>query len=353
MKGVGMISKMCFSAPWIAKQRELYPKADPHLIERQIYAFELVGLLAGSGRSFVFKGGTSLLLLLPAAHRLSIDVDIVGDFSIDELVPLSKAGVFVRVEEDKRKESRIPKKHFKFFYLSSIDKNESYVLLDVLYSEHGYPRLQKVPIQCAIFQVDEKLDVDTPTTNGILGDKLTAYAPNTIGVPFGKQKSMEIVKQLFDIGELFGACDDVSEAGLSYNSLQRQECAYRQSAATVDETLSDSIETSFLLCQSQLKGSIDNEDIRELHRGIKQIKSYLLGKPYRIEDARLSAAKAAYIATAIQKRKEKIKLIDIRYGDTKIQDLAQVTLEGKLSILNKLKATQTEAFYYWWLISRM
>jgi len=28
-------------------------------------------------------------------------------------------------------------------------------------------------------------------------------------------------------------------------------------------------------------------------------------------------------------------------------------LKGNLQILNKLKETQTEAFYYWWLISQM
>ena len=80
-----MIDRDSFSKEWIFKQREAYPKADPQLIERQIVAFELIGLLSGTGKDFVFKGGTSLLLLLPTAHRLSIDVDIVGDFSFGEL----------------------------------------------------------------------------------------------------------------------------------------------------------------------------------------------------------------------------------------------------------------------------
>ncbi len=97
-----MIAKESFSKQWIQKQRKQYPKADPQLIERQIYAFELVGLLTKSGKPFVFKGGTSLLLLLPTAHRLSIDVDIVGDFSFDELTTLLKGSMFVRVEEDER-----------------------------------------------------------------------------------------------------------------------------------------------------------------------------------------------------------------------------------------------------------
>ena len=347
-----MITRESFSIGWIQKQRKKYAKADPRLIERQIYAFELVGLLATSGKPFVFKGGTSLLLLLPSAHRLSIDVDIVGNFTLDEIVSFSRGSVFSRVEEDNRGVSKVPKRHFKFFYRSNIDDRESYILLDVLYSEHGYPKLLKLPIRSPIFLVDEHLSVDVPTINGILGDKLTAYAPNTIGVPFGRSKSMEIIKQLFDIGELFDACDDLSEVSSSYSALQKQESAYRQNVATFDEVLNDTIETSFLLCQSRLKGSIENENIQELHQGIKQIQSYLLGTPYRMEEARLSAAKAAFIATVIKNKKGKIDLNDLRYEDSMIQEIGTVALDGKYFILNKLKATQTETFYYWSLISQ-
>ncbi len=227
------------------------------------------------------------------------------------------------------------------------------MLLDVLYSEHGFPKLLKLPIQSSIFQVDENLSVNVPTINSILGDKLTAYAPNTIGVPFGKRKSMEIIKQLFDIGELFNACNDLSEVSASYKAIHEQESKYRTKAHTLEDVLTDTIETSFFLSQSRLKGSIDNENIQELHQGIKQIQSYLLGAPYRIEEARLCAVKSALIATVIKNKKEKINLNDIRYDSSKIQEIGTVTIDGKFSILNKLKATQTETFYYWSLISQM
>src|ERR1051326_368358 len=347
-----MIARESFSIRWIQRQRKKYAGADPRLIERQIYAFELVGLLATFGKPFVFKGGTSLHLLLPSAHRLSIDVDIVGDFNLDEIVSFSRGSVFSRVEEDNRGMTKIPKRHFKFFYRSNIDDRESYILLDVLYSEHGYPKLLKLPIQSPMFLVDEHLSVEVPTINGILGDKLTAYAPNTIGVPFGRNKSMEIIKQLFDIGKLFDVCDDLSEVRSSYTTLQKQERAYRQNVTTFDEGLNDTIETSFLLCQSRLKGSMENESIEELHRGIKQIQSYLLDTPYRIEDARLSAAKASFIAAAIKNKREKIELNDVRYAESIIGEIGTVSLDGKYFILNKLKATQTETFYYWSLISQ-
>lgn len=347
-----MISRESFSRNWIEKQRARFPKADPQLIERQIYAFELVGLLAKSNRPFVFKGGTSLVLILPEPHRLSIDVDIVGDLSLDDLTQLSSGTVFSRVEEDTRSMSKVPKRHFKFYYRSSLDGKETYILLDILYSPHGYPRLNPVPIRSSLFDVDEEQRVQVPTIDGILGDKLTAFAPRTTGVPFGRRKSMEIIKQLFDIGELFNSASSLLDTAESYRAIHGQESKYHEPMPDIAATLDDTIETAFLLCQSRLKGSLKDPRTDELDAGIKQIQSYLLGRPFRIEEARRSAAKAALVATIIRSGRRDLDLDKYRYSDAKLRDLQNATIEGERSILNRLKATQAETFYYWWLISR-
>jgi hypothetical protein len=174
-----MIARHCFSKEWIAQQRKKFPKADPYLIERQLAAFELFGLLVESGKDFIFKGGTALLLLLPVARRLSIDIDIVGNFSPEELKRLLSASLFGRMEEDHRETKGIPKRHFKFFYTSIVDGQEAYVLLDVLYTDHGFPNVVSVPIATTLFETERQLSVTTPTINGITGDKLTAFAPHT------------------------------------------------------------------------------------------------------------------------------------------------------------------------------
>ena len=44
----------------------------------------------------------------------------------------------------------------------------------------------------------EDLKVNLPDKNCILGDKLTAFAPHTTGIPTGEDKELEIKKQLFD-----------------------------------------------------------------------------------------------------------------------------------------------------------
>ena len=55
---------------------------------------------------------------------------------------------------------------------------------------------------------DKETMVTVPSIDSITGDKLTAFAPTTIGIPYfkGKDKqpfSMEICKQLFDLSKLF------------------------------------------------------------------------------------------------------------------------------------------------------
>jgi predicted nucleotidyltransferase component of viral defense system len=50
--------------------------------------------LAGTKRPFVFKGGTALLLLLQTVHRLSIDIDIVGNFDLSDFEPIISGSVF-------------------------------------------------------------------------------------------------------------------------------------------------------------------------------------------------------------------------------------------------------------------
>lgn len=348
-----MIDAKSFTKDWILKQRKIYPQADPQLIERQIYAFELVGLLVSTKKPFVFKGGTALLLLLQSARRLSIDVDIVGDLDIKDFEQMITGSVFHRVAEDERKKNEIPKKHFKFFYSSVIDGRETYVLLDVLYTNHGYSQLVSLPIRNSIFSISEEVKVNTPSINGILGDKLTAFAPHTIGVPFGKKKSMEIIKQLFDIGELFDEMKDIHQVISNYRSIQKQESKYHKNTPTLSETLEDTIETAFLFCQSRLKGGKEDAGIEEMHRGLKQIHSYLLGAPFHIEEARIAASKAALLASMIQQNKDDIDVITIKYNPAKVDDIRDVSLKGRLEILNKLKETQTKAFYYWWLISQM
>jgi len=71
-----MIENKCFTKGWIQGKREELGRVDPALLEKSIYAMALLCGLIRSKMPFVFKGGTSLILLLKAFRRLSIDIDI-------------------------------------------------------------------------------------------------------------------------------------------------------------------------------------------------------------------------------------------------------------------------------------
>jgi len=63
-----MIRRKCFQEKWIrSKSKEI--RIDPNLIERTIYAFELLSLLVKENINFVFKGRTGLMLLIPDFKR--------------------------------------------------------------------------------------------------------------------------------------------------------------------------------------------------------------------------------------------------------------------------------------------
>lgn len=143
-----MIKKTCLKETWIRKKSQEI-NSDPILVERVIFAFELLSLLIKKGRiPLVFKGGTSLMLLIPGLRRLSIDVDIITQADDETLKNafqnLTRRTLFKRWDEDTRRENKeIPKKHFKFYYDSPVTGSELYILLDILQSKQIYPSVKK------------------------------------------------------------------------------------------------------------------------------------------------------------------------------------------------------------------
>jgi len=207
-----------------------------------------------------------------------------------------------------------------------------------------------------LFEIDEDVNVKVsiPTIDGILGDKLTVFAPHTIGIPYGVGKSMEIVKQLFDLGELFDYCTDTKTMIQSYNATQEQESEYRKPKHTKEVSLEDTLQTAFLVSQHLLKGSTLNEEIKEIATGLKQIENHLLGVPFRIDQARIAAAKVALLASVIKKNDNKFLFENASYNLSNNEKLLVVELPGTYAILNRLKKlNQLEAFYYWWLTTSL
>ena len=100
-----MISAQSRTPEWIMRIREDSRGGDPILIEKIIMALTLVEELQLSGLDFIFKGGTSLLLLLGRPRRFSIDIDILvpKKNSLDDYFQaMMSKGAFHRYEENRR-----------------------------------------------------------------------------------------------------------------------------------------------------------------------------------------------------------------------------------------------------------
>ena len=210
-----MIKEHCFSDEWLErfKKQKNHRRIDKIILEKMIYALHLLEQLKSNGLNFVFKGGTSLVLLLEDGNRFSIDVDIISKTARKELEGILQKVVdssnFTGYELDKHRsyQAGVPKAHYKFSFKST-RVGSGTIILDVLIEDAIYPELIEKPVITKWIETDKETSVTLPSIDSITGDKLTAFAPNTIGIPYFKGDdnqpfSMEICKQLFDLSKLF------------------------------------------------------------------------------------------------------------------------------------------------------
>jgi hypothetical protein len=342
-----MISKECFTRQWIEAVRDRFHYPDVNLIEKVIRAFSVVEMLSESGCPFIWKGGSCLMLLLGSdLHRLSIDVDIVCPPSTDiegYLAHYADYGFLGRetVEREQR-ESFVPKSHqklhYRVAYLSKSERTES-ILLDVLYEDVQYARVERLKIESPFLLLEGAPGyVNVPSVNDILGDKLTAFAPNTSGIPYyknGSPKFVEIIKQLYDIGRLFDNMTDLDTVAATFRRIVPIELSYRHLPSNPFPVYADIRGTALCLATRGKEGA---GDFAALQNGVSFIRPFMYRRGYYIEDAILDGAKAAYLATAIETGAKFIR----RYDGT-VPELPSL-MHGRIS---KLKRFLPEAFFYW------
>lgn len=336
---------------WIGTVSNANRKADKIFVEKVIRAFLLLEGLSTANFPFVFKGGTSLMLLTNSSRRLSVDIDIIISNPIDNLdirleSVATKQGFIRVVPQGRNTLTLVPKKHYKFFYqpIHRTSQDEEYILLDVLFEQVPYSVIARKEITSKFIPTIEPLvNVAIPSAEDLLGDKLTAFAPNTTGIPYYKHDnsmSMEIIKQLYDIGYLFDISSNMDVIRGTFNRIVQTEISYRGGSMTNHDVLEDIFQTS--LCLSS-RGAIGNGVFNELQSGIKRVKSFIFSEPYHIENAIVSASKAAYLSTLISTNAEKIEkyTVPMQVKDWFLTD-------PKYNKLNGLKKTNTEAFFYWY-----
>lgn len=331
---------------------------DIALIEKSIRAFSLLESLVLSGCPFVFKGGTALMLHMDSAKRISIDIDIIcpPGTNIEEFVQRhAQEYGFGDVRLVERVTAHnIPKTHAKFFYqVTYITNTETEcILLDVLFEDIHYHDIEQLPIQSRFLKLEGKpVMVNVPCKADMLGDKLTAFAPNTTGIPYFKGEkdcSMEIIKQLFDIASLFDVTTELSVVAETFRKFASVELEYRNlDPENTTQVLDDIFETSLCIC---LRGQVEPSTFKLLQTGMKRIQSFIHSEKYNIDSAITNASKAAYLSVLIANG----VTTAVHFNPQNVESLRNAIIVEPLNTkLNKLKKSNIEAFFYWNEIAKM
>ncbi len=349
-----MIDLQLINSEWISKVSKENRNADKILVEKVIRALLLVEGLAKQNLQFVFKGGTALMLLMNSTRRLSIDIDIIlpdSPSNLDEI--LNNAAFeqgFTRKELNERNtQTKIIKEHYKFFYVPvhKSKADEESVLLDILFEKVNYKNVIQIPVQSTFIpNMLVPVNVNVPSFEDILADKLTAFAPKTTGIPYFKNEdsmSMEIIKQLYDIGNLFDVVQDLETIKATFSNFVKAELSYRnQTSLNVDDVLDDIFQTA--LCIT-LRGADGNGDFEQLSFGIQRVVRFIFSENYHLEKAITHASKAAYLAALIKHDANEIEKFE---NPLQLKDW---TITAPLNTkLNRLKKSNPEAFFYWYKI---
>ena len=349
-----MINEKSLQREWIESVARSQ-KADISLVEKVIRALVLLENLTKTNLDFCFRGGTALMLLLGKPKRLSIDIDIICPGSQSSLLQaldsMKSENTFLRYEKQLRNtNSLIQKEHYKIYFISVVSGKESYILLDVLYEKILYTSLQNVSIENDLLDnTGEPKIVIIPDKENILADKLTAFAPNTVGIPYlkkDKEMGMEIIKQLYDIGVLFELISDIDQVRRVLDIFVELQLKYRNTNLAKEEIYRDVFSTAISICLRKDHDPNSRFDI--LNKGIKQVKPFIFSEIFHLEKAITFSSKIVFLILLLSSDQNSFA----RYSN-KTDMSSWIILPPFDTKLNKLKKSNPEAFYYLYMASKL
>jgi len=335
-----MITEKNFTKKQVEEVKQKF-KVNPPLLEKMTQALYLCEQLKINDLDFVFKGGTSLILLFEEPQRFSIDIDIVTTANQKQienvLNNIIKKSHFTSWELDKKRSYKegVPKAHYRFFF-APIFTQDNNILLDVLFDEQPYLHTQSIEITKPWIDTTLPLkEVTVPTIESIMGNKLTAFAPTTTGILYKTRKYTEIIKQMFDVGQLFDKIEDFKLAVASFQHHVKKEIGYRNPSLTANDVLDDILNTCFDVVMQRRT---------ELNDGIRTFKNWTIHS-FNIEDAIETAGKIAYMAA-------KIKANDMNpllHFDAKTMNKKDYwVLHEEYNRINKRVRNAKNAVFYWY-----
>lgn len=346
-----MIKNETFTLDWVKQvnQEQGWHRKDDQFknLEKAIMALKLLETLKLNGIEFVFKGGTSLLLLLEKLYRFSVDIDIIIESTENYIEKFNTVcnGIFTHWDEQIRNADEKSKtKHYRFYYKPFVDNSdEGYILLDVYEGKSLYSQTQEIPLRLPLLKTDDKdVYITVPTIDCILADKLTAFAPHTIGIklsagPGKRPKRVEILKQMFDIANLFDRCNDLNMIKETYIKIAQEEIEMANLKCSYQETLKDSFDFALLI---GFDGKKQKEEFAVLSKGYNEFSKFVVDLSFDKWKAILCASKIAYLITCI------LQDSSIEKYNNDI-DLMQMAIEKKdYKAFESYLYSSPESYYY-------
>jgi hypothetical protein len=297
----------CFNEETLRKHVEEGKAANLTYLSKALYALEYLAQLHKAGAVALFKGGSAVQLLLPRGwQRLSIDLDIETRLREEEMKK--------RLEEI---HNRFGREYFSYEPRKSEVKGPFYsyrigvpsgavILLDAMMATAGYKTTRT---RLRSFFYESNVEVKTPTIDSLLGDKLSALGPNTIGRHLEDSRNgLEYIKHLYDIQSLLPHIQNIGGALKAYECCHSLQLQIREIKLDLEESLRDlDYVCRFLTltediaseCASSLGAGSDDviKHFRICRKGAERFPPFLTFKTqYTWENVRETAATIAFTA---------------------------------------------------------
>lgn len=365
-----------FSRSALEEKQQLFQAQDLQTLEKCALALELVGRLRKERLDFIFKGGTSLMLLFDLPKRLSIDVDILCLEPLEKLNEILNRVVteapFNRWKhQDHRDREAPPTKHFQVYYDPIVPQaHPPSIQIDVIESESPYAQLVEQRVEAPFLEIEEDVSVPMPSASCLLGDKLAAFAPSTIGYPYqpisrtgreGEPRPIKVLKHLFDLGVLAELGTNMTHTIRTYEKIFEEQLKFRGKAfekqgiqISRDVALDDSQDAAFWAARVGGRRLPKGEaKLNFMQGGIRALRSHLFNEPFGPAETRLAAGCATLVAEIVRKESADFDLPGTLGATLDNSYLGNTQLKHPWGDLNTIKGTNTKAYALWEIAQRL
>lgn len=181
--------------------------------------------------------------------------------------------------------------------------------------------------------------VHIPSVECLLGDKLTAFAPHTTGIPLHQNKDMEVMKQFYDVCTLIDHIEDFDTLSKTYEKVSMSEIRYRGTEITSEDCLRDTIKACVSIAS---RGNTDEEDYVAYLRGSRDLRTHIFSENYSAEIAAARASRVIYLAACLLTGKPFEAINRSELPEFVNQKLTQ----AELKILTKTRKVNMEGYAY-------